>query len=92
MKDPRVLIAMVATSILFVYTLFRTLYYYRSLNYAKKVGHFGYIVSFFLLTTIYTIKYFVVDIRIHFLLAAFILLAPLFLYQFLERRGKKGPS
>ncbi len=89
MKDTGSLIAMAATLVLLVYTLFRTIYSYESLSYAKKVGHLGYIISFFVLTTMYAVKFFLADFRIPFLLAAGILLAPLVLYQYLEKR-KKG--
>lgn len=86
MKDPRLLIALAATLILLIFTVFRTIRSYQSLNYAKKVGHLGYIISFSVLAMMYAIKYFLVDIKVPFLFAAFILLAPLVLYQFLERR------
>lgn len=87
-KDPRSLIALVATLFLLIFTLYRTVSTYKSLNYAKKVGHFGYIISFSILATMYAMQYFSPDIKVPFLVAAAILLAPLLLYQYLQRREK----
>lgn len=89
MKDSKLLIALAAASVLLLYTLIRTAYSYRSLNYAKRIGHFVFIISFSLLTAMYAIKYFIADFKIPFLLVAVVLLAPLFLYQLLERREKQ---
>lgn len=86
MKDPKLLIAITASVILLLFTAFRTLYSYQSLSYAKKVGHIGYIISFFVLTAAYVVKYFIMDFTLPFWLAAVILLAPLLAYQLLERR------
>lgn len=88
MKDPRSLIALVATLFLLIFTLYRTVSTYKSLNYAKKAGHLGYIISFSILTIMYVIQYLFVNFKMPLLLAAIILLAPLLIYQFLARREK----
>ncbi len=80
------LISLAASAMLLLLTIGLTLYAYRRLGIAERVGVVAYMISFSILTTIYVIKVFFVDISIPFLLVATLGLAPLLLYKFVERR------
>jgi len=85
----RPLLALTASAILLLCISLRTVYSYKSLNQAKRVGHFGLIISFSILTLMFAAKYLGMDVKVNVLHVAIIVLIPLLVYWYLEKRKKE---
>ncbi len=75
-----------APSCILILLIYFTIMHYQSLNYARKIGFSGLIVSFLILTIISVIDHYVTDIPINTLHVGALILPPIFMFQYIERK------
>lgn len=81
---------MVIASLLgFVVILVIAIPKYNAMTLSKRIGAFGSASSFLILSILFGIKYYVTDIRITQLHIGILVLAPLLIMQYLDKREKK---
>jgi hypothetical protein len=81
-------IGLTAALILFVFLLYFTVSKYKALDKNRKICFVGLTLSMFILSTLFGYKHFVFDISINTLHIGVIVLAPLLLWQYLEKKSK----
>ena len=81
-------IGLTAALILFIFLLYFTVSKYKVLNKNRKICFVGLTVSAFILSILFSYKHFVSDISINTLHIGIIILVPLLLWQYLEKKAK----
>jgi hypothetical protein len=83
-------IPIIAASCLFILVTFLVLKNYHLLNKAKRVGLIGLSISFGVLSILFALKYYLVEFEISMFHIILIILPPLLLYRYIEKKeGKK---
>jgi hypothetical protein len=79
-------IPLIAASVLFIFVTILVLKNYHSLNKARRVGLVGLSIAFGVLSILFGLKYYLVDFEISIFHIVLIILTPLFLYRYMERK------
>jgi hypothetical protein len=85
-KIPIGLLASVMGTVFMGYLCVR---YYGSINRPKRVGFVGLTISFGVLSVLFAIDHYFMDLRINILHIFVLLCAPMFLSQYLEKKAKQ---
>ena len=81
-------IPLLAALTLFLYMTFLTFKNYQSMNRARKAGFLGLSISFAVLSILFAVKYYVIELEINIFHIVLIVFPPILLSSYIERKEK----